>query len=153
MLWCVKIGDVALHALLGVADRQFERGACAAHERRAHARIGHAQNAIRRITIGLGRHHHGVCGNLELVEENLALIECALSDFVGRLTFLDATFVQWHDENAAAEAAVAHVYGAEQRGRFSDCAVRNPGRLLPGDDELIAVAARDAIGRRERPPG
>jgi hypothetical protein len=92
-----------------------------------------------------GPDQHVAGRNAQPVEEDLALVQRALADLVERLAAADALLVEWHQEDAAARRAVASVAGAEQRGGLGDGPVRNPGGLLPGDDDLVAFASREAI--------
>ena len=93
----------------------------------------------------IGADHHVVGRNPHFVEVDLTLVERALSDLVERLAARHTRQVERHDEAADSLDAVAHVDGAEQRGRGGDGAVGHPRGLLPVDDEGVPVTAREAV--------
>ena len=137
----------ALDARLGVVDRQLEARRGRSRRRSCPCRRwpGTGRGRRRRDTLRAARPDESA-GTFRSSKKISPWLRARWPILSVGLPLLTPAFVERHDEHAAAEAPVAHVDRAEQRRGLGDRAVRDPGRLLAGDHELVAVAAGDAIG-------
>jgi hypothetical protein len=95
-------------------------------------------------------HDHVLLRNPHVVEEDLPLVERALSELVERLALRDAGKVEGNDGHATALESATRIDRAEEGGDGGDRPVRYPRGLLTADHVLVPFLGRDAV-RAQRP--
>src|SRR5690606_17771437 len=82
-----------------------------------------------------------------LVEENLTLIQRALSEFLERLAAADARQIERHEQHYAVGQPGPGIFENRQHdARAGDRAAGHPCRLLTVEDVILALAARPQRG-------
>src|SRR6516225_373012 len=138
-------GLAALHAIAGVFQCLLIGGPGKARERRRHRAVGEGKGSRQLGFVALGRGKHVMARDANAVEKDFTLVEPTLPELVERLAFGDSGSIERYKRDAASRHPVPRFSRAIERGVRGEGAVRDPSRLLAGDDVAVAITTRDDL--------
>ena len=141
-------GHPALFALVGVSQRQFKSRAGGTGKDGAHQSIGLGVLGVDCFLVMFWIGYQVIQGQLDIVKEDLALVQCALAHLLQWLTPTDTGRIERdHYHTATLGVGTGTRVGRRvENAEFSNSAVGNPGGHLSVDHQFVALKRDHAVG-------